>query len=50
MRKQEAMAAIPVAKPSMLSSRLMALVMPINQKIVISIFTGSERVHGSTNP
>ena len=33
------MVAIPAARPSMLSSRLMALVMPISQKTVIQIST-----------
>ena len=50
VRKQEAMAATPVANPSMLSSKLIALVMPISQKIVITMLTGSERVHGKANP
>ena len=44
------MAAIPVASPSMLSSRLMAFVMPISQKIVITMFTENERVQGSDKP
>ena len=50
VRKQEAMAATPVANPSMLSSKLIALVMPISQKIVINMLTGSDRVHGRANP
>ena len=44
------MAAIPVASPSMLSSRLTALVIATNQKIVITMFSGRYRVHGKTNP
>src|SRR5438270_319162 len=43
------MAAMPAANPSMLSSRLIALVIPINQKIVIAMFTEFERVHERTN-
>ena len=50
VRKADAMAAMPVASPSMLSSKLIALVIPISQKIVITMFAGSDRVHGSSNP
>jgi len=34
----------------MLSSKLIALVMPISQKIVMTMLTEIERVHGSVKP
>jgi len=50
VRKTDAIAAIPVANPSMLSSRLIALVMPMSQKIVIAMFTDADRVQGRVSP
>ena len=41
-----AMIAMPDARPSMLSSRLMAFVMPINQKMASAMFSSTEPVQG----
>jgi hypothetical protein len=49
-RKPDAIAATPVANPSMLSSRLIAFVIPISQKIVMTTLIDAERVQGSVNP
>src|SRR6266581_3017812 len=45
-RKPEAIAAIPAASPSMLSSRLIALVIPTSQKIVKIRLREANRLHG----
>ena len=45
-----AIAEMPAASPSILSSRFIALVMPMSQKAVIAIFRISEFVHGKTKP
>ena len=50
VKKHEPMAAIPAARPSILSSRLMAFVMPISQKIVIAMFTETDLVQGRLRP
>ena len=44
------MTAMPDASPSMLSSRLMALVMPISQKMASAMLSSTEPVHGSVKP
>ena len=49
-RKAEAITAIPVANPSMLSRRFTAFVIPINQKMVNAILSDEERVHGRLRP
>jgi hypothetical protein len=49
-RKTDAIAATPDASPSMLSSRLMAFVIPMSQKTVIAMLTGGDCVHGKESP
>ncbi len=49
-RETAAIAAIPAESPSILSSRLIALVMPMSQKQVMAMFKTSEFVHGTTIP
>ena len=44
------MAAIPAASPSMLSSKLIAFVIPTTQKIVSTILTAANLLHGSVCP
>ena len=41
---------MPAASPSMLSSRLTALVIPISQKRVIAMLTGGDPVQGRVSP
>ena len=49
-RKSEAITAIPLASPSMLSSMFTALVMPTSQKMVSAMFAAGSGVHGSSKP
>jgi hypothetical protein len=49
-RKIAAVADTPAARPSMLSRRLIAFVMPTSQKNVIATFTVAHAVHGSDSP
>ena len=48
--KTAAMADTPAASPSMLSSRLMAFVMPMSQKIVTVTPSEADQPHGSVRP
>ena len=49
-RNAAAMAAMPAANPSILSSRLSAFVMPITQTKVIAMLTAGVYVHGKFSP
>ena len=48
--KTAAIAETPAARPSMLSSRLMAFVMPMSQKMVTAMPTDVAQPHGSSSP
>jgi hypothetical protein len=49
-RNPAAITAMPAASPSMLSSRLMALVIPMSQKIASAMLSSADPVHGSDSP
>ncbi len=44
------MSATPAARPSMLSSKLTALVIPTSHNTVIAVSISDDPVHGSVSP